>query len=103
MGRVIERAFFLSPVGKIFIFSKFRAGTTRADICFFLFLSLSLTHTHAHIERVETDDHTINEHCRDKCKPGFVRVVRRDELLLHKLPEGFRRNRTVCRSRGRES
>jgi len=58
MGRVVfERAFFLTPVGKIFIFLKFRAGkisarrekTTRADIFFFLFLSLSLTHTHTHI------------------------------------------------------
>jgi hypothetical protein len=54
MGSVVfERAFFLTPVGKIFIFLKFRAGkisarrekTTRADIFFFLFLSLSLTHT----------------------------------------------------------
>jgi len=116
----VEQRVLPLSVGEDFYFLKFRAGkeevnerkrqrkrpTRTLALTFFSFslsLSLSLSLSHTRIERVETDDHTINEHCRYKRKPGFVRVVRRDELLLHKLPEGFRRNRTVCRSRGRES
>ena len=70
---------------------------------FIFSLSSSLSRTHIRIQMHYTDDRTFIEYSRNKPEPGFVRLVRRDELLLHKNREDGGRSGAVCRSGGRQS
>ena len=70
---------------------------------FIFSLSSSLSRTHIRIQMHYTDDRTFIEYSRNKREPGFVRLVRRDELLLHKNREHGGRGGAVRRSGGRQS
>jgi len=74
-----------------------------ADDFYFLSLFISLSRAHKHIQMHYTDDRTFIEYSRNKREPGFARLVRRDELLLHKNREDGGRSGAVCRSSGRQS